>query len=184
MEQTKQGVFDVLYKVNVNENTEKKDGYTYLPWTYAWKEVKTRFPDAKYEIDHYDHYVNGVFCGKKPFCYEEYTGYMVSTWVKKTVNQADMHDIHRSIMRCLVKNLGMFGLGLYIYSGEELPEGEVPVASIKQTKPDFPADGTPDNNKAMKYVNENVKKGADFIINMLEKKYTISDDIKIKINEL
>lgn len=25
-------------------------------------------------------------------------------------------------MRCLTKNLAMFGLGLYIYSGEDLPE--------------------------------------------------------------
>ena len=25
-------------------------------------------------------------------------------------------------MRCLVKNLSMFGLGLYIYAGEDLPE--------------------------------------------------------------
>ena len=25
-------------------------------------------------------------------------------------------------MRCLVKNLAMFGLGLYIYAGEDLPE--------------------------------------------------------------
>ena len=25
-------------------------------------------------------------------------------------------------MRCLVKNLAMFGLGLYIYAGEDIPE--------------------------------------------------------------
>ena len=25
-------------------------------------------------------------------------------------------------MRCLVKNLAMFGLGLYVYAGEDLPE--------------------------------------------------------------
>ena len=29
-------------------------------------------------------------------------------------------------MRCLVKNLAMFGLGLYIYSGEDLPEQPKP----------------------------------------------------------
>ncbi len=27
-------------------------------------------------------------------------------------------------MRCSVKNIGMFGLGLYIYAGEDLPEDE------------------------------------------------------------
>ena len=35
-----------------------------------------------------------------------------------------MFDINKTIMRCLVKNLAMFGLGLYIYAGEDLPEGE------------------------------------------------------------
>ena len=31
-------------------------------------------------------------------------------------------------MRCLVKNLAMFGLGLYIYAGEDLPEVEAQAA--------------------------------------------------------
>ena len=32
-----------------------------------------------------------------------------------------MFDVNKTIMRCLVKNLAMFGLGLYIYAGEDLP---------------------------------------------------------------
>ncbi len=43
-----------------------------------------------------------------------------------TVEAATMFDINRAIMRCLVKNLSMFGLGLYIYAGEDLPEGAAP----------------------------------------------------------
>ena len=39
-----------------------------------------------------------------------------------TVQAATMFDINKTIMRCLTKNLAMFGLGLYIYSGEDLPE--------------------------------------------------------------
>lgn len=42
----------------------------------------------------------------------------------KTVEQATMFDINKTIMRCLVKNIAMFGLGLYIYAGEDLPETE------------------------------------------------------------
>jgi hypothetical protein len=34
-----------------------------------------------------------------------------------------MTEINKAIMRCLTKNLAMFGLGLYIYAGEDLPEG-------------------------------------------------------------
>ena len=44
---------------------------------------------------------------------------------EKTVDAATMFDINKTIMRCLVKNLAMFGLGLYIYAGEDLPEAEV-----------------------------------------------------------
>lgn len=42
----------------------------------------------------------------------------------KTCEAATMFDINKTIMRCLVKNLAMFGLGLYIYAGEDLPESE------------------------------------------------------------
>ena len=42
--------------------------------------------------------------------------------IDKRVEDATMFDINKAILRCLVKNLAMFGLGLYIYSGEDLPE--------------------------------------------------------------
>lgn len=41
--------------------------------------------------------------------------------VEKRVDAATMMDINKTLMRCLVKNLAMFGLGLYIYAGEDLP---------------------------------------------------------------
>lgn len=40
---------------------------------------------------------------------------------EKTVAAATMFDVNKTIMRCLVKNLAMFGLGLYIYNGDDLP---------------------------------------------------------------
>ena len=43
---------------------------------------------------------------------------------EKTVNAATMFDVNKTLMRCLVKNLAMFGLGLYIYAGEDLPVTE------------------------------------------------------------
>lgn len=43
-------------------------------------------------------------------------------YVDKTVDAASMFDINKTIMRCLVKNLAMFGLGLYIYTGDDLPQ--------------------------------------------------------------
>ena len=49
----------------------------------------------------------------------------VMDFKNKAVKEADMMDINKTIMRCLVKNLAMFGLSLYIYAGEDLPEQEL-----------------------------------------------------------
>lgn len=43
-------------------------------------------------------------------------------YVEKKVEAATMFDINKTLMRCLVKNLAMFGLALYIYAGEDMPE--------------------------------------------------------------
>lgn len=143
-------MFEKIYSINVNEYTEKKNGLTYLSWSYAWAEFKKVYPDATYEIKKFEN--------NMPFIYDEKLGYMVFTsvtadnltyemWLpvmdganksmkaelytydtkyKKglVVEAATMFDINKTIMRCLVKNLAMFGLGLYVYSGEDLPEEE------------------------------------------------------------
>lgn len=144
----KRETFDTLYKVNVNERTEKKNGLTYLSWAWAWAEFVKVCPDAKYEIKTFD---------GKPYLFDEKLGYMVFTsitadgdtkemWlpvmdqfnkamtdhpykytvkgIGRQVEQATMFDINKTIMRCLTKNISMFGLGLYIYAGEDLPEEE------------------------------------------------------------
>ena len=45
----------------------------------------------------------------------------IGNYEEKTVERATMFDVNKTIMRCLVKNLAMFGLRLYIYAGEDLP---------------------------------------------------------------
>lgn len=55
-------------------------------------------------------------------------------YIDKTVEAATMFDINTAIMRCLVKNIAMFGLGLYIYSGEDLPEERPKLLTNAQVK--------------------------------------------------
>lgn len=43
-------------------------------------------------------------------------------FVDKAVEPATMFDVNKTLMRCLVKNLAMFGLAIYIYAGEDLPD--------------------------------------------------------------
>lgn len=67
-----------------------------------------------------------------PYEYEviKWTNKKRDGFTTKKVEQATMFDVNKTIMRCLVKNLAMFGLGLYIYAGEDLPE--TPQASDEQ----------------------------------------------------
>ena len=57
----------------------------------------------------------------QPYTYSVWDSYKKS-FVEKTVQAASMFDINKTLMRCLVKNLAMFGLGLYIFQGDDLPE--------------------------------------------------------------
>lgn len=50
-------------------------------------------------------------------------GKWTGNYNEKSVEKATMFDINKTIMRCLVKNIAMFGLGIYIYAGEDMPEG-------------------------------------------------------------
>ena len=143
-------MFEKLYAINVNEYTEKKNGLTYLSWSNAWAEFKKVYPDATYEIKKFEN--NMPFIFDKNTGYMVFTSvtaenltyemwlpvmdgankamkdvpYTYDTKYKKgnVVEAATMFDINKTIMRCLVKNLAMFGLGLYVYSGEDLPEEE------------------------------------------------------------
>lgn len=58
--------------------------------------------------------------------YRDKFGNEQKPYIEKNVDAATMFDVNKAIMRCLVKNLAMFGLGLYIYAGEDLPESEQP----------------------------------------------------------
>ena len=149
-------VFKILNAINVNENTEKKNGLTYLSWAWAWAELKKVYPDATYQIRHFEGrpYLHDANLGymvmtemtvdgithemwlpvmdgankamkDEPYTYEvkEYAnGKWTGNYVEKWVLPATMFDINTAIMRCLTKNIAMFGLGLYIYAGEDLPE--------------------------------------------------------------
>lgn len=127
--------FNKLLSLNVNEYVEAKNGLNYLSWSYAWAEFKKIYPDATYEVIKFD---NGDMV-TLPYMYDEKTGYMCCTrvtadnithemWLpvmdnrNKAMLECTMFDINKTIMRCLTKNLAMFGLGLYIYAGEDLPE--------------------------------------------------------------
>lgn len=144
-------VFNKLYKIDVSDRTEKKESgsqsLTYLSWAHAWAEAKKVY-DIDYEIKEWDGkpYLYDPLLGYLVMTKMTIESQTYEMWLpvmdyhnqamkaeayqlefksgKVTINPATMMDINKTIMRCLVKNLAMFGLGLYIYAGEDIPENE------------------------------------------------------------
>ena len=127
---TETNYFTELNAINVNKHVEKKGQFNYLSWAYAVAELLKRHPNATWEIIEY----NGLPYNETPI------GFFVKVAV--TVNGVTRSQIHpvldnnnrpiakptsfqinTSIQRCLVKAISLHGLGLYIYAGEDLPDG-------------------------------------------------------------
>lgn len=144
-----------LLDLNVTEYTEQKQGLTYLSWSHAWEQVLLIYPEATYEIKKDENMLpyfgdptvgyivytsvtienvtremwlpvlDGANAPMKKEAYEYETKYKT-----KTCAAMNMFDVNKTIMRCLTKNLAMFGLAIYLYKGEDLPL----VEKLEQTK--------------------------------------------------
>ena len=139
-------IFNILNALNVNKFVDKKNGLSYVSWSAAWQEFRKRCPDASYEIERFEGkpYMVDEY-GIMAFTNLTTGGQTYEMWLpvmdsnnramRETeqkivtkagkeiiVPKATMFDVNKTIMRCLVKNLAMFGLGLYIYAGEDLPD--------------------------------------------------------------
>lgn len=128
-------VFEVLNRINVNDHTEKKNGLTYLSWAWAWAEVKKAFPSATYTIYEnekgWNYFTDDITCWVKTGVTIEgleHIEYLpVMDFKNKSIpaNAVTSFDVNKAIQRSLTKACARHGLGLYIYSGEDLPEEEV-----------------------------------------------------------
>ena len=123
--------FARLNQINVSDHVEKKGDFSYLSWPYAVAQLRLADPAAFWEVRRFD----GL-----PYLKTE-TGYFVEVAVTvQGVTLSQIHpvldgknrpifeptafDINTSIQRCLVKAIALHGLGLYVYAGEDLPDGE------------------------------------------------------------
>jgi len=150
----------------------------YLSWSFAWKNFVEAYPTATYEVvkngnglPYFDDnggamvftkvtannlthemwlpVMNGANKAMKKEQYSYFVkGYNGAEPTEKFVEPYTMFDINKTIMRCLVKNLAMFGLGLYIYAGEDMPSNEgIVEATTKNYK--MLKDMTPPEKKQM-----------------------------------
>lgn len=127
-----------LLKININERLEKKGNLSYLSWAHAWGEALRIDPNASFHVSTFDRGdgVNQVYMdvngtalvwvtvtlnGKAMTCQLP-----VMDNKNKAIPNPDAFAVNTAIMRCMVKALALHGLGLYVYAGEDLPDGDEP----------------------------------------------------------
>ena len=126
--------FEVLNDINVSGKTEKKNGLTYLSWSWAWGEIKKIHPTANYKIyerpDGVIYWTDGKTCWVKTGViindieHIEYLPVMDYKNSSISLEKVTSFDVNKAIQRSLTKACARHGLGLYVYAGEDLPESE------------------------------------------------------------
>ena len=135
---TAKQVWDKLSKVNVNEHTENKvvgnRKLTYLSWAWAWTEMMGHYPQLAVkwhgmtdengvtrDITTYPGGTAGVTCSVTIGDVKREMWLPVMDHRNKAITEPDSFAINTAKMRCLTKAFALFGLGAYIYAGEDLP---------------------------------------------------------------
>lgn len=118
--------FNELRLINVNEHTEKKGKFTYLSWTWAVDQLLQNDSTATWTFGEPVYFAESlmVFCtvtamGKSMTCQMP-----VIDSRNKAIPNPNAMDVNTAMMRCLTKCISLFGIGLYIYAGEDLPTEE------------------------------------------------------------
>ena len=207
--------FEKLSAINVNAKAEKKNNLTYLSWAWAWSEVKKVCPNATYQMGEteYDETL-GFMChssvtidgetlsmwlpvmdgANKSMMREAYS--YTTRYGEKQVAGATMFDLNKTMMRCLVKNLAMFGMGIYIYAGEDMPESnnnnvveaqeKAKATSVQNKKaPKLNLKKGDDNwDNVMSYVKENKSLGNEKLTAMVGRKYVLSIPVKTELSNI
>ncbi|PEW69943.1 hypothetical protein CN448_11730 [Bacillus cereus] len=129
--------FKRMFALNVNDKLEKKNGLSYLSWAWAWAETKKIDPRAKQHV-HYFPYEGNIDV-QVPYL-KTPNGFFVQVSVtihshtetemlpvldhrNKPIANPNAFEINKNQKRCLVKAIALHGLGLYVYAGEDIPEG-------------------------------------------------------------
>ena len=137
--------FTELNAINVSDKTEKKNGMTYLSWAWAWGELKKLHPDATYTVyenkDGWLYHTDGRTCWVKTGVTVngieniEYLPVMDFRNNSIPADKVTSYDVNKAVQRSLTKAVARHGLGLYIYAGEDLPEGEEKPQERQTEKP-------------------------------------------------
>lgn len=114
-----------LSAIDCSKHVEKKGNLSYLSWAWAWQTLMEHYPDSTYTFSD-----PMTLCGEtvEVSVSVSVKGITHTMWLpvmdnrNKSIVNPTSRDISDARMRCLVKCIAMFGLGIYLYAGEDLPQ--------------------------------------------------------------
>jgi hypothetical protein len=127
-------VWATLNSVDLSKFHEKKGNFTYLSWTDAWTILMEHYPFASYEFHNETYEENGTVMTHCTVRIGDLSRYM---WLPVmdnrlvSIKNPTTREIQDSRMRCLVKCLAVFGLGMYIFKGQDLPDASKDAAEAE-----------------------------------------------------
>jgi len=117
-----------LRKIDVSKYTEKKGKFTYLSWAWAVDTLLQHDELATWEYREPYILPDGsvmVFCIVRAFGKEMTSQLPVIDFKNQAIKNPNAMQLNTAMQRCLAKAISLHGIGLYIYQGEDLPEGDV-----------------------------------------------------------
>jgi hypothetical protein len=128
--------FQRLFAINVNDHVEKKNNLSYLTWAWAVAEILKADPMATWEYKEPVRWNDTVmvFCTVTAFNKQMTAQLPVMDHRNKAISNPDAFAVNTAMQRCLAKAIALHGLGLYIYSGEDMPESELEAFARKASE--------------------------------------------------
>jgi hypothetical protein len=132
-ELTYKDVWDNLSKIDCSDKVEKKMNLSYLSWAWAWGVLMEHYPQASYlfyqgEDDvPYVKFPDGTAEVRCRVSIDNLTREMTLSVMdnrNNAIQNPNSRQVNDTKMRCLVKCLAMYGLGHYIYAGEDVPSSD------------------------------------------------------------
>lgn len=148
-------IWETLSKIDVSKHVEKKNGLSYLSWAWAWGVLMEHFPYAEYSFSSPELHQDGtvtVHCDVMIGNCHRTMWLPVMDYKNAAVKNPDARKISDTKMRTLVKCLAMFGLGHYIYAGEDINPSTEPESVVQLSNEELNTLSEPSEPKKKKPV--------------------------------
>lgn len=110
-----------LSRKDVSDGIERKGQLDYLSWAYAWNALCEEYPDSEFYFDEPITFPDGSVMVKS-VCHVDGKRHEMQLPVmdnrNKAIQNPNARDISDAQMRCLVKNIALYGLGISLYLGK------------------------------------------------------------------